>query len=75
MIRDICGSCWCDDCPERVTLPGPTEGGLLIGPDEECCPCEFEVGVEGCVMADRFNELERMAAEMSELIGTKDGEV
>ncbi len=68
-IRDNGGlDHWCVDCPEKGTYPGCREGGVPIDPDEEDCPCGFEIGEESCNMHARYKEVEVKAAELADLI-------
>lgn len=70
LLSDIGGlGLWCQSCPARVVFPGPTEGGLPIGPDEEDCPCSLEVGEEDCLMSAEYKEIKAKAEELARLVG------
>lgn len=62
---------WCEGCPEKVTFPGHCEGGVPVEPDDEDCPCSFEIGDGDCIMSAEYKEVAAKAAELAELTSVK----
>ena len=64
---------WCEDCPEKSVSRGASEGGLAIEPDEDICPCDFDIGDRKCAMRQEYANIEEKAAELAELINSAAG--